>query len=175
MSSTTDRRPLVEALTIATGIVAELKPHCQPGKCVIAGSIRRQRPTIGDIEIVCLPVPYDSSPLFRSGIATVVEQWEKMKGDLPCRYTKRQHPSGMTVDLFMPDPRGFGLQLAIRTGSAAWSHQVLAKSWVRAGYRSEEGLLRDYAGRIIDTPTEGDLFSRIGLPWVDPVDREVQR
>lgn len=116
MSTTTDRRPLAEALGIASSIVAELKPYCK--RIEIAGSIRRQRPTIGDIEIVCLPAPYDALPLFRSGISSVVEQWRPVKGLLPCRYTQRLHPSGMKVDLFMPDPAGFGLQLAIRTGSA---------------------------------------------------------
>ena len=171
MSTTNTRRPLAQALNIASGIVTELGPYCE--QIEIAGSIRRQRPTIGDIEIVCLPANYDASPLFRSGIALVVEQWEKIRGELPCRYTQRLHPSGMKVDLFMPDPRGFGLQLAIRTGSAAWSHQVLARAWVRAGYRSDGGLLRDFAGRVVPTTTERQLFELIGLPWVEPMNREV--
>jgi len=168
------RRPLAEASAIAANIAAELSPHCVPGACEIAGSIRRQRPTIGDIEIVCVPLPYTPEPLLRSGIALVLEQWETLKGTLPCRYTRRLHPSGMAVDVFMVDPRGFGPQLAIRTGSADWSHQVLAKTWVRAGFRSEHGLLRDYAGRVVATPTEQELFRRIGLTWVDPADREIQ-
>lgn len=175
MSTTRARRPLADAEAIAGSIVAELAPHCMPGKCEIAGSVRRRRPTIGDIEVVCLPLPYETVPLLRSGLALVVERWEKVRGELPCRYTQRLHPSGMTVDLFMPDPRGYGLQLAIRTGSADWSHEVLARAWVRAGFRSEGGLLRDHAGRVVPTPTERDLFQRIGLSWVEPVDREVQR
>lgn len=175
MSTTSARRPLAEAEAIAGSIIAELAPHCVLGKCEIAGSVRRRRPTIGDIEVVCLPLPYEPAPLLRSGLALVVEQWEKVKGELPCRYTQRLHPSGMLVDLFMPDPRGYGLQLAIRTGSAAWSHEVLARAWVRAGYRSEQGLLRDHAGRVVPTPTERELLQRIGLGWVEPLDREVQR
>lgn len=174
MSTTTERRPLAEALNIATGIVAELGPHCE--RIEIAGSIRRQRPTIGDIEIVCVPAPYDASPLFRSGIALVVEQWTPLKGLLPCRYTQRLHPSGMTVDLFMPDPAGYGLQLAIRTGSRAWSHRVLAAAWVRAGYKSIEGVLHDVrTSRPVATPDERKLFKLIGLPWVEPVNREVSK
>ena len=173
MSTATTRRPLAEALNIATSIVAELGPHCE--RIEIAGSIRRQRPTIGDIEIVCVPAPYDASPLFRSGIALVVEQWEKVRGELPCRYTQRLHPSGMKLDLFMPDPAGFGLCMAIRTGSAEWSHQVLAAAWVRAGFKSEEGVLRDRDGRAHPAPTERELFDLIGLRWVEPVDREVSK
>jgi DNA polymerase/3'-5' exonuclease PolX len=172
MSSATDRRPLAEALNIANDIVAKLAPHCE--QIEVAGSIRRRRPTIGDIEIVCVPLPYNPSPLFRSGIATVVEQWRKVRGELPCRYTQRLHPSGMTVDLFMVDPRGFGLQLAIRTGSAEWSHQVLATAWLRAGYNSIKGVMHSKnTGRPVPTPTERELFDLIGLPWVEPQDREV--
>jgi DNA polymerase/3'-5' exonuclease PolX len=180
--SDSPRRPLAEALNIASSIVAELGPYCE--QIEIAGSIRRQRPTIGDIEIVCVPAPYDSSPLFRSGIALIVDQWEKVRGELPCRYTQRLHPSGMKVDLFMPDPRGFGLQLAIRTGSADWCKQVLAPAWARAGYRSHVGILYKvvnlfeglpgFDGPAVPTRTECELFELIGLPWVEPVDREVQ-
>jgi DNA polymerase/3'-5' exonuclease PolX len=38
---------------------------------------------------------------------------------------------------------------------------------------SEHGLLRDYAGRIVATPNEQELFRRIGLAWVDPADRDL--
>ena len=170
--STGNRIPWSEANAIAEDLVNQLRPHCS--QIDIAGSIRRGRPTIGDIEIVCLPLPYESTPLFRSGFALVVEQYEKAKGELPCKYTQRILPSGMKLDLFMPDPAGYGLQLAIRTGSAEWSHKRLATAWVRAGFRSEGGLLRDQTGRVLPCRAERELFERIGLKWVDPADREVQ-
>jgi len=172
MSTTTERIPLAAADAIAADVLAQLKPHCE--RIAIAGSVRRRRPTIGDLEIVCLPKPYDPSPLFCSGIATVVNQWEKVKGELPCRYTQRILPSGLKLDLFMPHPDGFGLQLAIRTGSADWSHRVLATSWARAGFTSKDGLLRRNSdGAICPTPTEEALFRMIGLRWTAPEDREV--
>jgi DNA polymerase/3'-5' exonuclease PolX len=79
----------------------------------------------------------------------------------------------MKLDLFMVDSDGYGLQLAIRTGSARWSHEVLARAWVRAGYRSEGGLLRRSDGKVVPVRTESELFQLIGLPWVHPRDREV--
>jgi hypothetical protein len=87
--STGNRIPWREANAIAEDLVNQLRPHCS--QIDIAGSIRRGRSTIGDIEIVCFPLPYESTPLFRSGIALVVEQYEKVKGELPCRYTQRIH------------------------------------------------------------------------------------
>jgi len=178
MSKNETRLPLNEARMIAERVVAELEPHCW--MISIAGSIRRERPTIGDIEIVCVPKPYDASPLFQSGIATVVNQWEKIRGELPCRYTQRILPEGMKLDLFMVDPEGYGLQLAIRTGSDNWCRGVLARAWVRAGFRSKDGLLRRVVnkngvyslGSVVPTRTERELFEIIDLPWVEPVDRE---
>ena len=172
MSTTTNRLPLAQAEAIAVGVMEQLDPHCEV--ISLAGSIRRQRPTIGDIEIVCVPRPYDASPLFASGLATVVNQWPKVRGELPCRYTQRLLPEGIKLDLFMVDADGYGLQRAIRTGSAEWSHQVLAKAWVRAGFHSEGGLLRDHTGRVVPCRTEGELFRLIGLAWVDPRDRDLQ-
>jgi DNA polymerase/3'-5' exonuclease PolX len=172
MSSTTNRLPLDKARHIAVGVMLQLEPHCEV--ISLAGSIRRDRPTIGDIEIVCVPRPYDASPLFCSGLATVVNQWEKVKGELPCRYTQRILPEGIKLDLFMVDYDGFGLQRAIRTGSADWCRTVLAPAWVRAGYHSEGGLLRHADGSVVPVRTEPELFRLIGLRWVHPRDREVR-
>jgi DNA polymerase/3'-5' exonuclease PolX len=171
--STGTRIPLAEARAIANDVITQLGPHCS--RIQVAGSIRRGISTIGDIEVVCLPCPYEESPLFCSGIAAVINQWEKVKGELPCRYTQRILPCGMKLDLFMPDPQGFGLQLAIRTGSADWCKKVLAPAWVRAGFHSEGGVLRTSWGRRCPTPDERVLFDLIGLPWTDPTDREVKR
>ena len=171
MSATADRIPLAQAEMIAAKMAAKLRPHCI--QIEIAGSVRRKRPTIGDIEIVCVPKPYDASPLFASGLATVVNQWPKVRGELPCKYTQRRLPEGIALDLFMVEPAGFGLQLAIRTGSAAWSHEVLAKAWVRAGFHSEGGLLRRRDVSVVPVKSERQLFDLISLPWTPPEQREV--
>jgi DNA polymerase (family 10) len=171
--STGPRIPLAEALDIAANVVAVLGPHCL--KIDVAGSIRRQSPTIGDLEIVCLPDhdPLESTPLFAGGFAQAVEQWPGLKGSPDGRYTQPLLPSGLTLDLFMPHSDSYGLILAIRTGSADWSHKKLAIAWVCAGFHSEGGLLRREDGSVIPCRTERELFDVIGLPWVEPVDREV--
>lgn len=171
--STGTRMPLAEARAIADDVISQLSPHCS--RIQVAGSIRRGKPTIGDIEVVCLPCPYEESPLFCTGIAAVINQWGKVKGELPCRYTQRRLPSGMKLDLFMPDPMGFGLQVAIRTGSADWCKHALAPAWKRAGFRSEGGILRRADGSAVPTPDERILFNVIGLRWTEPQDREVVR
>jgi DNA polymerase/3'-5' exonuclease PolX len=171
--STGPRIPLAEALDIAANVVAILGSHCL--KIDVAGSVRRQSPTIGDLEIVCLPDrdPLESTPLFAGGFAQAVEQWPGVVGKPDGRYTQRLLPCGLKLDLFMTHPDGYGLIMAIRTGSADWSHKVLATGWTRAGFHSEGGLLRRKDGSVIPCRTERELFDVIGLRWVEPVDREV--
>jgi hypothetical protein len=43
--------------------------------------------------------------------------------------------------------------------------------WVKAGYKSEDGMLRDAYGVPVPVYEERDLFSIIGVPWVEPEKR----
>jgi DNA polymerase/3'-5' exonuclease PolX len=102
-----------------------------------------------------------------------VEQWPGVVGKPDGRYTQRMLSCGLKLDLFMPHPDGYGLIMAIRTGSADWAHKVLAAGWKRAGFHSDKGLLRREDGSVVPCRTERELFDTIGLRWVEPVDREV--
>src|ERR1044072_2895623 len=147
------------ALQIAEHVLSLLRPHGE--RAEIAGSIRRKKSEVKDIEIVAIPKPYDTG-LFSSGIAIVVNDWQKVKGELPCKYTQRILPEGIKLDLFFAEPGNWGLIFAMRTGSADYSHQVLATGWVANGYHSIEGYLH-YRGNKIETPEETDLFRRAGV------------
>lgn len=155
------------AILIAERVKAELEPHCE--RIEIAGSIRRKKAEVKDIEIVAIPKPYDTG-LFASGIATVVNQWPKVKGELPCKFTQRILPEGIKLDLFFAEPENWGLILAIRTGSAEFSHQVLAVRWVQLGYKSVDGHLAAN-GRRVPIREEADLFQKLRMDWIEPEKR----
>lgn len=155
---------LEQALKTAEKVKALLTPHCE--RIEIAGSIRRKKPDVKDIEIVAIPKPFDVG-LFQSGIATIVNQWQKVKGELPCKYTQRILPEGIKLDLFFAERGNWGLIYAIRTGSADYSHKVLATEWVKRGYKSEGGYLVAN-GKQIAVPEEEDLFRLIGVPFIAP-------
>jgi DNA polymerase/3'-5' exonuclease PolX len=53
MSLATTRRPLAEATALATELVDLLRVFC--ARIEIAGSVRRRRPDIGDLELVVVP------------------------------------------------------------------------------------------------------------------------
>lgn len=157
------------ALAIAEETMDTLHPYCR--RIAIAGSIRRLKPEPNDIEIVAIPHPYETG-LFESGIAIVVNKWKKLKGSLPCKYTQRMLPQGIKLDLFLATPENWGLIFAIRTGSAQYVHQVLAKEWVRQGYYSHQGMLMR-KNKPVPIPEEEDLFSLLHISCPDPELREL--
>lgn len=150
---------LNKALNIAQEVKKQLAPHCE--RIEIAGSIRRKNPNVKDIEIVAIPKPYNVG-LFESGIASVVNQWAKTKGDLPCKYTQRILPEGIKLDLFFANEENWGLIYAIRTGSAEYSHKVLANKWVSMGYKSIEGHLY-HNEKKVSIREEKELFDILGI------------
>jgi len=169
---------LAEAQAIAERVQAELSPYCEPGRCCIGGSIRRKSPEPNDLEIICVPKTIPGG-LFKDraerdpDFLHVVNRWFAVKGDAATgKYTQRILPEGIKVDLFMPTLDTFGVIYAIRTGSAEYSHQVLAKGWTRLGYESRGGVLwKD--GQPTFLREERKLFDLLGIPWCPPELREI--
>lgn len=170
---------LETAQLVADRLVEILSPHCE--RIQIAGSIRRRRPDVNDIEIVAIPKPYGTG-LLATGIATVVNQWPKVKGELPCKYTRRAiemvlpgqiQPELICLDLFLASKANWGSILAIRTGSARYVKEVLAAGWSHRGYRSEGGILIErYTGCTYEIHEEWVLFAMAGVKWIPPEERE---
>jgi DNA polymerase/3'-5' exonuclease PolX len=166
---------LNQATEIAERIKNELAPFCD--RIEIAGSIRRRKPEVGDIEIVAIPKRVEEGMLF-SNIVThpkfciLVNRWPAIKGKATGKYTQRILPEGIKLDLFMADADNWGLIFAIRTGSAAYSHHVLANAWCRAGYHSMSGhLVKGF--HKIPVREERDLFDLIGISWAEPWERNL--
>jgi len=174
---------LKQAQTIAMRVMEGFKPHCQ--RIVIAGSIRRKKPQVKDIELVCIPkytmcdalmpdlfgntsvVPQQT---VTDGFAKEFKQYYVEKGKPTGKYVKFQTMECINVDMFIASPQNWGYILAIRTGSADYSHRVLATGWVKAGYKGGDGMLYKN-GVAIPVLEEEDLFKLIGIDWIAPEKR----
>lgn len=151
----------------ADEVVEWLKPDCE--RIEIAGSVRRRKQNnIKDIEIVAIPKPYDIN-LFASGIAKKMRKIEIIKGKPgpKCRYIQFIYPP--KVDLFFADELNWGFKFAIRTGSVGFS-KMLARKWVKLGYRGEGGYLTR-SGKVIAVREEIELFKMLGMRYVEPEKR----
>ena len=97
-----------EAKEIAEKVKKVLEPELL--RCEIGGSLRRQKPEIRDIELVAIPKPD------RTELARIVNKWEKVRGEPTGKYTQRNLPSGIKLDLFFATEENWGAILLIRTG-----------------------------------------------------------
>ena len=150
------------ALRTATEMVDALTPLSQ--RCAYAGSLRRWRETIGDIDI--LAAADDSAPLmaaFSAGHEVVASG--------PTKTTVRT-ASGLTADLRVVPPDAWGAALQYFTGSVA--HNVAVRQIaVRAKLKlSEYGLFEAETNALIVSRTEEEVYERLGLAWVPPAMRE---
>lgn len=164
---------LSKALKIANEVLKQLAPYCN--RIEIAGSIRREKPEVKDIEIVAIPKPYETG-LFESGIASVVNKWQKVKGELgygKCKYTQRILPEGIKLDLFFAEADNFGNIFLIRTGDWEFSKRFMGVMLPRNGYKQADGYLK-HGDKTIPCPEEADLFTRAGLKYIEPKNRNVQ-
>ncbi len=174
------RRPLAEAGRIAGEIVADLTPWCE--RIAIAGSVRRGRETVGDIELVAIP-RYEPAGLFGDLRANAL--WAHLHAGDAYRFVKGDNPDGryyqlampahpdLQIDLFLAQRDNWGLTLLVRTGSAEFSTAMLAH-WKRRqgigrdGAGSVDGRLASRDGRAVPTPEEDTVFALLGLPFVPP-------
>lgn len=169
------RYEIERAISIAEDVKSKLQPYCE--RIQIAGSIRRECATVGDIEIVCIPKTVMTGLFYDEierdpGFVRQVRKWRRVKGDPGTgKYTQRIiEPSGIKLDLFMATRENWGLILAIRTGSAEFSSKRLARRWVQLGYHSKDGMLQK-DGVDIPVRNEQDLFDKLGIEWVEPRER----
>lgn len=181
------RRPLREAIVQARALVGALDPYCL--RIEIAGSIRRQKAEVGDVEIVLLPRTAQAprrgqdSLLEEPQVDSVSLAWQELDrltaaGRLPApskggdRY--RCYPASETtlqVDVFqVSDERAWGPLLAVRTGPAEWSRWAVT-CLRRRGLRLQDGLV--WSGDVVvPCPEELAFFAACGLDWALPRDRK---
>jgi DNA polymerase/3'-5' exonuclease PolX len=160
------------AQKIAEQLKSELLPYCD--RIEIAGSIRRSKPEVKDIELVCITKKEQASlfdlPEMMQPIkefVDIVNKYERVKGSAIGKYTQRILPEGIKLDLFTATKDNWGLIYAIRTGSADYSHYILATRWVKLGYISKNGFLHK-DGKIIPVQEEQELFDLLKMPWIEP-------
>ncbi len=160
------RLELAKAQIIAKEVETLIKPLCD--KLEIVGSIRRQKPIVGDVDFVV--VATDSCwgkivQVLRK--ATVICAGKSViKIHYPCESSLFQ------VDFYRATPHTFGIQELIRTGSA--DHNMwLAGCAISKGFRLKysEGLLKDEVA--VAGETEESVFTTLGFQNPEPQLREV--
>ncbi|MFJ9012682.1 DNA polymerase/3'-5' exonuclease PolX [Streptomyces canus] len=167
MQQAGERILLSTAMEAAEDIVTELSRITGCEDCVYAGSLRRMKETVGDIDIL---VAADRSAPFMDALselpstAEVIAHGEKK--------TSIRTVRGVQVDLRVVRPESWGAGLQYFTGSKA--HNIRTRTIaVHLGLKlSEYGLFETESGRRVASRSEDDVYARLGLPWIPPTLRE---
>jgi DNA polymerase (family 10) len=161
------RTPIAAAASEADALVAYLRQATEVADAVVAGSYRRGRETVGDLDLVACS---------KAGRA-VVDHFVAYPGvaRAPAAGSTRATvilKTGLQVDLRVVPPESFGAALAYFTGSKA--HVVAMRTLARErGLKlNEYGLFR--GDRRLAGEDEASVYARLGLDLIPPELREAQ-
>ncbi len=161
----TERMQISEADLLAEAITARLKSVSGIKKVQVAGSLRRRKETIGDIDIL-----YTSS---RSGLETGREFTAGMdkKEILALGEEKTSFLySGRQIDLRKIDEERYGAALQYFTGSKEHAVPLRKHAKKFSMKLSEYGLFKDV--KTVASKTEKDIYEALGMDFIPPELRE---
>jgi DNA polymerase (family 10) len=186
--SNKQRWPATTARKVADALAAELTPRCE--RIEIAGSLRRGKADVGDIEILYVPrigqvrVPGELFPRQGSLTDELLEQWlakrvlvkrPNVNGTTAWGAQNKlavHVASGIPVDLFAATAERWFVSLVVRTGSKEMN-TTLANSALRRGMQLHAyGVLENSkTGEQIIPQSEREVFERLGVPYREPAER----
>lgn len=180
--SSGDRIAREKALVLAEGVCKWLSGNCE--RIEIVGSIRREKATVGDIEIVCLPA---NKPGLNSALATLIENGSikkkmyRQKTKLITRWGERMKSMvihGVTCELYIADADNYGYIKWLRTGPADGNLAVVTRMDREAAamrFHQGYGWITSYENGYpvyeskLHLPDEGTVFKCLGLgDVIDP-------
>lgn len=157
-----------DAQDIAERIVNALAPAC--AQITIAGSLRRRRPDVHDIDLVLIS---------RGRVAlqiAVLELYGRKPEKSGEHYLMLRSFDGIQVDLYLATPDSWYTLLLIRTGSKEHNIRLAQRArqlgWMlKANGEGLDGPI-DAKGSPIKIESEADIFRALGLPYREPWERD---
>jgi len=174
---------LSEASSIASSVLKYIQPALTKGE--VAGSIRRHKEIVGDVEIVAMS---DNRELLVKLLADVGQHIKPgVPGLVPwapkvdAKYFRVRLNEGMNLDLFMASPENWGGLLLMRTGSGAgldgnsfngFTPGIFSR-WKKlsGGGRMTNCMPTMPTGEQLWIPEEQDFFDLLEMDFVPPVER----
>jgi DNA polymerase (family 10) len=161
------------ALPFAESILARLLNVPGALKGAIGGSIRRGRPTIGDVDL--LVASNDPLPIMEAFVK--MDEVSRILGNGEKKSSVELH-NGLQVDLRVIPPERWGTALQYFGGSQAHGIHIREIARTKGLSLNEHALTPVNSDGSLDSAheilcaTEEEVYNRIGLPWIPPEIRE---
>jgi len=162
-----ERMPLGQALPLGRELVRALQAVSDVNEVALAGSARRMKETVGDLDILVASGRTGRVIKAFAGLPQAAEVLEQ--GDTKAAI---RHREGIQVDLRVVEPESFGAALVYFTGSKQHNLRIREMGIKRGLKISEYGVFRGDTGKRIAGATEEQVYAAVGLPWIPPELRE---
>ncbi len=166
LSTSKGRMLLGDALPVAESIVKKLLESGMVEKAMIAGSTRRMRETVGDLDILAISKRGKEVMDFFSSIDDV--ESIIVKGDTK---TTVWLNIGLSCDLRVIKPESFGAALQYFTGNKEHNIKV-RKIAIKKGYKLNEYGIFDKRGKILPFTGEESIYKKLDMQYMPPEMRE---
>ncbi|MEE2855865.1 MAG: DNA polymerase/3'-5' exonuclease PolX [Planctomycetota bacterium] len=160
------RNLVSQAQLVASRFLAQVEDCNATEEAQVAGSLRRHRETIGDIDILASsddPIAVRDAFLATDGIGEV-----EAEGETKTRVLSEE---GIGVDLRVVAPDQFAPALHYFTGSREHNTRVRQRARGK-GWKLNEYGLWDASEKPLETPDEESIFEHLELAWIPPEMRE---
>ncbi len=158
---------LGQAMPMAFWFVGQLEKLKQVKQAAYAGSLRRGRETIGDIDVIVSAEAKGAAAISDAFVALEPVTDVLVKGATKSSVRTR---GGMQVDLRVVEPRQYGAALMYFTGSKE-HNIVLRQRAIDRGMNLNEYALTK-GNKIIAGQTEQEIYQVLDLAWIPPELRE---
>ncbi len=168
-ATASERYRLGSAMQLAEAIVADLSGLASVQRCTYAGSLRRGKETIGDVDILVAAAEDDRSAIaerFKT-LSFVTE----IIADGQTKTSVRTSP-GIQADLRVVAPESFGAALMYFTGSKEHNVAMRERAQSMGMTLNEYGLKKLDDDTTVASAEEEDIFAALGLAYVPPELRE---
>jgi DNA polymerase (family 10) len=167
MARVYDRMLIHDADALVSGLIERLREARGVRRIEVAGSLRRRRPTIGDLDLLAA---VDDPPAVIAALDELREVDKVVAAGTD--KTSILLADGPRVDLMVCPPEAWGTHLVHFTGSKDHNIALRGMALDRGWSLSEKGFKVIETGELLLDAEEADVYERLGLPWIPPEIRE---
>ena len=167
--SVQERIPLIEAYPMAEDVVEYMKGEKSVKEISIAGSLRRMKETIGDIDILVAAEKKDWRRIHEHFVKYPEVSKILAKGETKSSVVLR---SGRQVDLRTVEPKSWGAALQYFTGSKEHNIRIRDIAKEKGLKVNEYGVFRADTDERLGGETEEEVYRLVGMQWIPPEIRE---